>query len=398
MAHRLVLVGALTDPVLVDTPAAATRAAAEFAGAELLAVDTEFHSERRYIPKLFLVQVRARTGPTWIFDPLVPGVLDAIAPAMVGSSWLVHGGSWDIVLLQRALGGVAPTILDTQIGAGLVGCRYPERYSRLVARFTDHAVDKSQTLSDWSARPLSTAQLGYASGDVEILHELWDAIATELDSHDRSQVAIAACDEARELALHPPSADTRWREVAGASVMHPQQAAVLQELVVWREELARKLDTPARSLASNGVLIWLAREQPVDVRRLSNRKIPKSLAKKHGQELIDRVSLAARRPEWGWPAPIHPRSIERARATWLHAWAVSRGLAEHWSPRLVLPPALIDDIVTSLPDASRRSSLLGWRQTFIGEDLERALLGEVPLPWPDSIDVRGKFFGGDKSP
>ena len=34
-----------------------------------LAIDTEFHSERRYYPELMLVQIANEQGDVWIIDP-----------------------------------------------------------------------------------------------------------------------------------------------------------------------------------------------------------------------------------------------------------------------------------------------------------------------------------------
>src|SRR5690606_7267572 len=88
------------------------------------AIDTEFHRERTYYPKLALVQL-AWPGGIALVDPLAadPTLLaklfesDAIAVA--------HAAQQDLDVLNHAVGAVPRRLYDTQLAAGFVGYSTP---------------------------------------------------------------------------------------------------------------------------------------------------------------------------------------------------------------------------------------------------------------------------------
>ncbi|MCA9493013.1 MAG: hypothetical protein KC621_23945, partial [Myxococcales bacterium] len=140
-------------------PADAPHLASAILGAPRIAIDTEFHAEHRWLPELYLVQIAIPGGDAWIVDPKVPGLIQELAPALRATPWVVHGGEQDLKLMERALGGVPESVLDTQIEAGLVDTWFPSTFAALVKTWVGKELDKSETLSDLSQRPLTRAQL-----------------------------------------------------------------------------------------------------------------------------------------------------------------------------------------------------------------------------------------------
>lgn len=366
----------LTTPddvsILRDHLAAATR----------VAVDTEFHAERRYVPRLLLVQIALPGGDTWVVDPLVPGLLDALAEPLRAVPWIVHGGQQDMRLLLEALGGLPPRVLDTQIGAGLLAADHPAGFATLVSRWLGIAVDKGATLSDWSRRPLSRAQLDYATRDAELLPALWSRIEEGLRARGRLDACFAACDEALRDILDPPADDELWTTLHGAGHLSRADAAIAQELVAWREGVARQTDQPPRSVLSDGLVLDLARRRPTDpASMLTNRRFPKAVVKRYGTELVECIQRAAARPEWAWPRFVRNGTPEASQLRFLSLWAEIHGRAEDLSPRLLLPrerleALLVDD---AGDEQAARRALGDWRFDLVGEPLLDALRGRVTL-------------------
>jgi ribonuclease D len=352
--------------------------------ARRVGVDTEFHAERRFLPELFLVQLRIDAGEaepsTWIVDPRQPQVLSQIGEALRAVPWVVHAGEQDLRVLHDALGGLPSTVLDTQIAAGLVGSHWPAPYAALVQHWLGQTLDKAETLSDWSRRPLTPAQLAYAALDVDLLLLLWDRLEAELKSRGRLELALAACQEARDAADRPPDDSDSFREIAAAAALSPTVLLVLQELAAWRLERARATNQPARAVLSDGALVDLARRQPLTTDSLlSNRRLPRSLAK-DAPGLVERIVRASQRPAWAVPRIVRKRTPEWRVTAWLQLLVEAVAEREGFGAGLVVSRALAERLV--LEGTSSREELaarLGWRDPLIGDVVYHGLRGELSL-------------------
>lgn len=336
--------------------------------AERVAVDTEFHAERRYVPKLYLVQVYVPGGEAWIIDPLDGGILQKAATALRSVPWIVHGGSQDIRLLGSALGGVPEVVLDTQLGSALLNERFPEGYASLVQRFLGRTLPKTSTLSDWSRRPLSAEQLRYAMDDVLRLPELWQAIEHRLEDAGRLEAAHLACAEARAQHLIEPEPTESWRRFAAATGMTWRARAILRELCTWREALAQERNQPPRTLLGDGSVVELSKRPPrTRDGILANRRFPRS-AQKH----IDAIWSAIERGRACREADA-PSLPERYSSRWraMHAsqaWAKLVGHEVQVSPRLVFDDERIESLVMAPPQTREElRQRLGWRDLVVGD-------------------------------
>lgn len=353
----------------------------ELRAADRIALDTEFHAERRWTPELYLVQLRTPAGTTWLLDPLIDGLLAPLAEDLLHPTWVVHGGQHDLRILHLLLGALPGRVLDTQIGAGLVGSWFPAPYQALLKAWLGVSLDKAETLSDWSRRPLEPGQLRYAALDVEHLLALWDAIALRLAQRGRLQAAHEACDEARAAILAPPDDDEAWRSLTGVAALQGPELAVLQVLAAWREQRARETNTPTRSVLGDASLIELARRQPTTAAALmANRRVPRALGKL-ADELAELIGRARARPEWAWPAAIRRRTPDWRRVAFLQAWIEAHGVAADLAPALVLPPERLERVLLAGPGSREEAAgLLGpWRDALIGDALWEALAGRTGL-------------------
>ncbi|MBO0748560.1 MAG: ribonuclease D, partial [Acidimicrobiaceae bacterium] len=94
--------------------------------ADRYALDTEFHRERTYWPRVALVQVAWPAGPEGpaglaLIDPLAVD-LAPLADVLAGPGVMVaHAAEQDLEVLNRACGRVPSRLFDTQIAAGFLG-------------------------------------------------------------------------------------------------------------------------------------------------------------------------------------------------------------------------------------------------------------------------------------
>lgn len=342
------------------------------------AVDTEFHAENRYHPRLHLLQVRTADGPAQLIDPHDRTLMAAVAPRLLSRPWIVHSGRVDLRILSEALGGVPEVVHDTQIAAGLVQTRYPASLADLLAGWCDVHLAKAETLSDWSRRPLSPAQLEYAALDVAHLHALWEALIGRARELGREALVHAACAEARQEAIVGPDPSELWKSLPGGRGLEPKAAGVLRKLVAWREGVAASQDRPPMTVLGNRILMDLAKRRPSTADELANgRRAPKKTLATHGEELLE--AIRSGQIELDGTAPrLRPGTAMHAEFTWWTAFAESLAQQEGWSARLVLPRSLCEDLAGGAPLPT------GWRQDVIGADVEAARRGELRLRLPST--------------
>ena len=358
---------------------------AKISDAEEIAVDTEFHAENRYHPELYLVAIQIPNGDTLLIDPKESNALMRISEVMVRTPWIVHAGSQDIALLNRAFGAVPTQIFDTQIAAGLLTPSYPAPFSTIITNFSEHTPAKSATLSDWKRRPLSNLQLAYCAHDVIPLPRVAQTMRKSLIEQDRLNIAEMAFSEARKMALTPSNPDLAYLQIPSLPSLTRSDAAVLQGLASWRDRQAKHENRSAFSLISNAALHRFSRERPETRRELlQNRRISKRIVEKYGEALLQTIQTASMRPEWAWPRHIQNDTPAQDRALWLDVVARAIGREQNFSAKLLLPKQHRDAIAIE-PKQTMTSleELLGWRTSLIGPPLEAALCGNLSLSHPD---------------
>ena len=88
------------------------------------ALDTEFHRERTYFPKLALMQFAAN-GETALVDPLAVE-LSALRRLFASDTVAVlHAAQQDLDVLTHACGAVPARMYDTQLASGFLGYSTP---------------------------------------------------------------------------------------------------------------------------------------------------------------------------------------------------------------------------------------------------------------------------------
>lgn len=371
------------------TPARLVQAAdlntvrASLRDAPWIAVDTEFHTERTYLPELFLVQVALPNGDAWLIDPLQPELLRSLADDIVAvPAWIVHAGEQDLRVLSAALGAVPATILDTQIAAGLVGEQWPAGLASLLRTCLRVEVDKSATLTDWSKRPLRPEQLRYAASDVLWLGRLWDRLYERAAELGRLPILRAACAEARTLALSPQPDAEVWRALLGAHQIDSEEAAIVRELAAWREHLGREMNKPPRALLPDPALRQLARLRPTSLDQLAHqRKLNTGFLRQHGAAVLRAVATGLAVPPAERPRPVRPGTTAARLAQGQELLGDIVGRERQFARPLVLPPLAVYSLATQPPErrADVTRALGSWRDALLGDSLAAWWDGSLTL-------------------
>ena len=174
----------MSDPQIVSDRDALAELCKRVSEAPRVALDTEFHAERTYSPRLMVVQIAFDDG-TAIVDALALGDLRDLVLALTHTTVVGHALSADLKIFADRFGLVPPRVFDTQVAAAFLGYGMQISLADLVRSVCDVRLAKSQTVSDWSSRPFSQQQVEYLVGDVAHLLALYDALRPRLEEKGR---------------------------------------------------------------------------------------------------------------------------------------------------------------------------------------------------------------------
>jgi ribonuclease D len=377
------------EPLLVTGAGALDSLVDRLLAADRFALDTEFHRERTYWPRLALVQVAwaaGAAGPAGValIDPLAVD-LAPFSKVLAGPGQMVaHAAEQDLEVLQRACGRGPTRLLDTQLAAGFAGYG-SSSLSTLSQVFLGVAVAKGDRLTDWRRRPLSDSQLAYAAADVENLLELADAIVALLQPLGRVGWAEEECEALLTRALTPPDPARSWWRLRDARQLRGASRGVAQEVAAWRERRAQALDQPVRTVLADLALQAIAHRRPTSIEALSHLR---GLDGRHlrgdvAQEILDAVARGVALPADRLqlpPADDVPVEL-RAAVALLMAWVAQLARDDRIDASLL---ATRSDVAAYLRDEPDARLAHGWRSAMVAEPIRVLVEGRAALAFASS--------------
>lgn len=362
----------------VDSHVEAEKLVSQLIAAGELALDTEFHRERTYYPRLALVQI-AWNNRIVLIDPFAID-LHFLAPVFEAHVTVVfHAGTQDLDILDRTVGVLPRTIFDTQLAAGFIGFSNPS-LALVSEKLMGVHVPKGDRLTDWTQRPLSESQLKYAASDVANLLEIKRIIEERLIVMDRLGWAL---DESKILLTKdrgdiPP--ERAWWKIKECRHLKGDSRKVAQALAAWREIRAARLDIPVRYVLSDLAVAVISQDLPSSTRALGSLRgvEPRFLSQGVDSEIIETVSAARQMSDDSLCIPFIEESEKRLKPI--------ASLAIIWlaqlSQQLKVDPLLLAtrSDVTSFLNGDPNSRLAkGWRNAVLGDAITKLSKGELAL-------------------
>jgi ribonuclease D len=358
-------------PSVIADPQSLGRLAASLESAPAVALDTEFLRSSTYRAQLCLLQI-ADAEQAVCVDPL--GVdLAPLAPLLTASRALkvMHAARQDIEVMLPAVGMVEP-LFDTQVAAALVGMPAQIGYAELVRRLLGQELSKAHTRTDWSARPLSPAQISYALDDVRYLLPLHAHLAHELERLGRSAWLQEELTQLRDRETYETRPADAWRRMRGFAALDTARQQLARELAAWREQRAIDRNRPRGWILEDAALREIVLRAPRSTEELAKIPgLPAGVVKHCGAEIVKRIRAADLPDEL-------PRVNLRVRPEPARDALVRKLSAVHQAiaAELALQPEVLATRrdLEQLADGERELPVLrGWRRAIIGERLIAAL-------------------------
>lgn len=278
----------------------------QLAKAPVLAIDTEFVRTRTLYPKLGLLQV-CDGNTIALIDPIEIDDLTAFWQLLSNDkiTKVLHACSEDLEVFLHSGQCKPKNLIDSQLMMAFLGHGISVGYAAMVKHFLDIDLDKSESRTDWTKRPLSDKQLTYAAADVEHLFILYPKLLEQVTQAGW----LNAVQQESELMVNKKNTaideQTLYLNVKLASRLKPIQLNRLKHLAVWRYQQAKKRDLPLGFIAKDHTLIGLAEFNPNSVGAMGSIEGVELLDVRHKGKAMLAVLIAANKvPEVEYPERI----------------------------------------------------------------------------------------------
>lgn len=350
-----------------------------------IAVDTEFLRERTYHPRLCLVQV-ATPDECVVIDVIA---IDNLAPLAIlmrdeGTVKVFHACSQDMEVLNYTLGALPAPIFDTQIAAAFLGERMQTSYNGMVHAFCGVTLPKSESLTDWSRRPLTPEQIEYALDDVRYLIKAYDVIMERLDESGRASWVLDEIKPLTDRSHYVVDRRVAFKRVKRVNSLTRRQLAVARELAAWREARAEHSNIPRKWLMSDEVLIALSKRPPHDAASLRRVRGTEQLSDADVAGALSVIARGESCPADKYPfiARTHKPASPELESVIDLMYALIRLVGE----RSGVATAMIasrDDLVDYVDHPQDSPLREGWRFELVGTLIDDLLNGDIGLTVKD---------------
>lgn len=359
----------MTSSLVADTDSLAA-VCASLAPHARLALDTEFVRERTYLADLALVQLCAGAA-VHLVDPLARMDLAPLVELLgnAGRTKVLHAGRQDLEVLLPLIGAPLAPVLDTQIAAALLGLPPQVGYADLVARELDVKLEKGQARTDWSRRPLTSAQLVYAADDVRYLLPLAERLEERLLARDRLEWLREDCAALADPKLYRADPGEAWQRFKGIESLRPAEQRRLRALARWREERAQRRNLPRSWVLADDAAREIARTAPRDVAAIRALDVmPDGAVTKLGPEILEALATAATASLEGIEQRFdaRPTPEEQALAKRLGDRLKAVAASLEMAPEVLATQKDLRRLVRGERDVPPTR---GWRRAVIGEAL-----------------------------
>ena len=346
-------------------------------------VDTEFMRERTYWPELCVVQL-AGEHEVAVVDAEAEGMDlaplgDLLAdPAVVK---VFHAARQDVEIFLLKFGAVPTPMFDTQIAAMVAGFGDQASYDSLVRALAGAAIDKAHRFSDWSARPLSAAQIIYAAGDVTYLRQVYLSLREKLLAEGRVDWVAQEMDALAEPSTYITEPAEAWERLKPKS-SNRRFLGVLRAAAAWREAEAQRINIPRGRLVKDETLLEVAATAPETPDQLARaRGISEGFARnKSGAALLAAIAEVKSLPEDALPMPLEARrgaGASPALVALLKVLLAASAEAHHVAPKLLADTEDLERLASETEPDIR--ALTGWRREVFGADAMALKSGQLAL-------------------
>ena len=346
-------------------------------------VDLEADSMYHFQEKVCLIQMATRHINV-VIDPLSVEDLSPLKPIFKRRDIckVFHGADYDVRSLYRDFRIRINNLFDTELASRFLG--FPETgLEAVLKKKFAVTLDKKFQRKDWSRRPLPPEMIAYAAEDAKYLLPLAKSLKAELEDKSRLGWVYEECDHLSRV--RPISANDQplFLSFKGAGKLDPRSLAVLEALLGFRRQIARKKDKPLFRILGNRSLLELAEKKPVTSNQLEKTgALSAKQISMYGREIITAIEAALRIP--AKELPVYPRKkaprvslAVAGRVKELRNWRDKQVKKLAIDPALICTKALISAIAVKRPlkmsELAAIKEIKNWQRKEFGREIVKVL-------------------------
>ncbi len=274
-------------------------------GKNAIALDTEFVRTRTFYPQLGLIQLYDGENVSLI-DPLEIADMSPFVELLEDTNVIkvLHACGEDLEVFKHSFSAVPKPMLDTQIMAAFLGQGLSTGFASLVNSYLDIELDKSESRTDWLARPLSVKQLEYAAADVYYLLPIFGFLFKQVSEAGWLEASMQESQRMIDKRDVQPEPEKAYLDIKGAWQLKPKQLAVLKPLAEWRYREAVRRDLALNFIFRENELLTIARHGLQTKQAMEQEGLDGRAINRHSAKLISLVKQAKQTPESDYPEKI----------------------------------------------------------------------------------------------
>ncbi|GLT17975.1 ribonuclease D [Vibrio zhanjiangensis] len=350
--------------------------------AECVMLDTEFVRTRTFYPQLGLIQLYDGVQ-LCLIDPSVIEDMSSFIALLQDTAVLkvLHACGEDLEVFNNSFNCLPNPMVDTQIMAAFLGHGLSTGFAALVDSYLGIELDKSESRTDWLARPLSNKQLEYAAADVFYLLPLYEKL---LEATQQSGWWLAAQQESELLVnkrIKDADPELAYLDIKGAWQLKPKELAILKPLATWRYKEAIRRDLALNFIFKEHDLFTVAKLGLQSKQSMESEGLDSRSVERHSARIISIVKSARMLPSESYPNKIErlmdmPRYKQKFKVLKDEVKKVSQssGLATEFLASKKQLNQFISWVWKKDRDPAQIPEVMqGWRLALLGERLNKLL-------------------------
>lgn len=344
---------------------------------DFISLDTEFTRTQTYYPIFDLLQLDIH-GVSYLVDPLNFDLSQLFSSLNKSKACiLMFSCREDLEVIyhyckSRNLQACLPArIADIQLLQSFLGISYSQGLQSSLQERLNISLDKSETRSDWSVRPLSNAQILYAACDVAYLEDLYKNLLSACDEKDkRLQWFFMHMHDLILQAQKEIAPENIYMHVSGAGSLTSRQLQILSYLCYKRELFVREHNVAVSRVLSNKCIVQVAVATPLTSQGLASCRLKWGAIRQYGKVVISWVKEAIAKTDYAVlkkPYDFAVNTKEGAdEARRLKHLLEEKALANNISPELLLQKSYIHEYLYMQRKGGVSQLEQGWRALCVG--------------------------------